>query len=229
MKGKIGNLKLENYKPLRDIVFEHLREAILTGKLEPSTRLMEVQLAEELGVSRTPVREAIRKLELEGLVEMIPRKGAYVADVSVKDVEEVLEIRTGLEGFASMLAAQRMNREDIDELKRILVIFKEAYDANDSEKMVEADIAFHEVIFKATMNKKLMQINNSLREQVYRFRRMYIVEYHRSENLIYEHEDIIRAIEKRDSELAMKNAMKHIKLQQEFIVEQTKAKKNKLG
>ncbi|MZQ75848.1 MAG: FCD domain-containing protein [Peptoclostridium sp.] len=227
MKGKIGNLKLENYKPLRDIVFEHLREAILIGKLEPSTRLMEVQLADELGVSRTPVREAIRKLELEGLVEMIPRKGAYVADVSVKDVEEVLEIRTGLEGFASMLAAQRMMKEDLGELKRILEIFKKAYEENNPEKMVESDIAFHEVIFKATTNKKLMQMNNSLREQIYRFRRMYIVEYHKSENLIKEHEDIIEAIEKRDSELAMHKAMKHIKLQQEFIVEQTKAKKSK--
>ncbi|AHM57092.1 transcriptional regulator, GntR family [Peptoclostridium acidaminophilum DSM 3953] len=227
MKGKIGNLKLENYKPLRDIVFEHLREAILIGKLEPSTRLMEVQLADELGVSRTPVREAIRKLELEGLVEMIPRKGAYVADVSVKDVEEVLEIRTGLEGFASMLAAQRMMKEDLGELKRILEIFKKAYEENNPEKMVESDIAFHEVIFKATTNKKLMQMNNSLREQIYRFRRMYIVEYHKSENLIKEHEDIIEAIEKRDGELAMHKAMKHIKLQQEFIVEQTKAKKSK--
>ena len=82
----LTKINLDNYKPLRDVVFENLREAILEGKLEPGQRLMEVQLAEQLGVSRTPVREAIRKLELEGLVVMLPRKGAYVADVSLKDI-----------------------------------------------------------------------------------------------------------------------------------------------
>lgn len=93
-----GKLKLENYKPLREVVFEHLRNSILNGELDPGERLMELQLAEQLGVSRTPIREAIRKLELEGLVEMIPRKGAYVADLSIKDILDVLEVRMYLEG-----------------------------------------------------------------------------------------------------------------------------------
>ena len=101
----LTKINLDNYKPLRDVVFENLREAILEGKLEPGQRLMEVQLAEQLGVSRTPVREAIRKLELEGLVVMLPRKGAYVADVSLKDIIDVLEIRSTLEGLAAYLAA----------------------------------------------------------------------------------------------------------------------------
>ena len=83
---ELGKIEIEQYKPLRDIVFETLRTAILEGGLKPGERVMEVQLAEKLGVSRTPVREAIRKLELEGLLVMIPRKGAYVADVSIKDV-----------------------------------------------------------------------------------------------------------------------------------------------
>ena len=93
----LTKLNLDNYKPLRDVVFENLRSAILEGKLKSGQRLMEVQLAEQLGVSRTPVREAIRKLELEGLVVMLPRKGAYVANISVKDLMDVLEIRASLE------------------------------------------------------------------------------------------------------------------------------------
>ncbi|MDI3500468.1 MAG: hypothetical protein PWP22_239, partial [Thermoanaerobacter sp.] len=101
-------LPLENYKPLRDVVFDYMKDAIITGKLKPGERLMEVQLAEKLGVSRTPVREAIRKLELEGLVVMVPRKGAYVADLDAKDLLNVLEVRSSLEGLAASLAAERI-------------------------------------------------------------------------------------------------------------------------
>ena len=101
----LTKLNLDNYKPLRDVVFENLRSAILEGK--SGQRLMEVQLAEQLGVSRTPVREAIRKLELEGLVVMLRRKGAYVANISVKDLMDVLEIRASLEGLGASLAAER--------------------------------------------------------------------------------------------------------------------------
>src|SRR5690606_12292208 len=121
MRSPLGQINLDNYKPLRELVFEVLREAIITGKLRPGERLMEVQLAEELGVSRTPVREAIRKLELEGLVLMIPRRGAYVAEISMKDIADVFEIRAALEGLAAQLAAERCTPEEIENLERSLV------------------------------------------------------------------------------------------------------------
>jgi DNA-binding GntR family transcriptional regulator len=117
-------LPLENYKPLRDVVFDYMKDAIITGKLKPGERLMEVQLAEKLGVSRTPVREAIRKLELEGLVVMVPRKGAYVADLDAKDLLNVLEVRSSLEGLAASLAAERITEEEIDKLKKIIEEFQ---------------------------------------------------------------------------------------------------------
>lgn len=101
MERRLIPVSLDNYKPLREIVFEALREAIINGTLEPGERLMEIQLAEEMGVSRTPVREAIRKLELEGFVVMVPRKGAYVAGLSMKDIADVFEIRTALESLAA--------------------------------------------------------------------------------------------------------------------------------
>ena len=115
----LTKLNLDNYKQLRDVVFESLRKAIVEGSLKPGQRLMEVQLAEQLGVSRTPVREAIRKLELEGFVIMLPRKGAYVADMSVKDIIDVLEVRSALEGLAANLAAERMDEKEVENLKEI--------------------------------------------------------------------------------------------------------------
>jgi DNA-binding GntR family transcriptional regulator len=120
MERRLVPVKLDSYKPLREIVLEALREAIVSGVLEPGERLMEIQLAEEMGVSRTPVREAIRKLELEGFVVMIPRKGAYVAGVSHKDVQDVFEIRRALEVLAAGLAAEKATDEEIEQMERAL-------------------------------------------------------------------------------------------------------------
>ena len=111
-------LNMDAYLPLRDVVFNTLREAILKGELEPGERLMEIQLADRLGVSRTPIREAIRKLELEGLVLMIPRKGAEVARISENNLRDVLEVRRTLEELAVDLACQRMTEDELEELKK---------------------------------------------------------------------------------------------------------------
>ena len=106
--GNNFEVNMNEYLPLRDVVFNTLRQAILKGELAPGERLMEIQLAEKLGVSRTPIREAIRKLELEGLVLMIPRKGAEVAKISEKSLKDVLEVRRSLEELAIELACQRI-------------------------------------------------------------------------------------------------------------------------
>ena len=102
---------MNEYLPLRDVVFNTLRHAILKGELEPGERLMEITLAQKLGVSRTPIREAIRKLELEGLVVMVPRKGAEVADITEKDLRDVLEVRTALEELSIELAMKNITQE----------------------------------------------------------------------------------------------------------------------
>ena len=110
-------VNMDEYLPLRDVVFKTLRQAILKGELEPGERLMEIQLAERLGVSRTPIREAIRKLELEGLVLMIPRRGAEVAKISEKNLRDVLEVRRSLEELAIDLACQRIQEEELETLR----------------------------------------------------------------------------------------------------------------
>src|SRR5690554_615153 len=163
-------IDLNSYKPLRELVFETVRKAIIAGELPPGERIMETQLAEELGVSRTPVREAIRKLELEGLVAMLPRKGAYVSGVSMKDIIEVFEIRSALEGLAASLAAERITDDELEELERQLVKTGELIDTADLEKMVETDSGFHQMLYKFSRNERLAQIINNLREQIHRSR-----------------------------------------------------------
>ena len=217
----LTRINLDNYKPLRDIVFENLRNAILEGDLKAGKRLMEVQLAEQLGVSRTPIREAIRKLELEGLVVMLPRKGAYVANMSFKDLIDVLEIRANLEGLAAYLAAERRRDEDINDLERLAKEFEKSVRETDIDNVLKKDIEFHEKIFLMANNKKLYQLITSLWEQVHRFRVTYVSNYDASLSLVDEHNKILEAIKSGDCELAKKYATEHIELAEQFFMENT--------
>ena len=126
MKEPNFEVTMNEYLPLRDVVFNTLRQAILRGELKPGERLMEIQLANKLGVSRTPIREAIRKLELEGLVLMIPRKGAEVAEITEKSLRDVLEVRRALEELAVELACEKITPEQIQELKDAAASFRDS-------------------------------------------------------------------------------------------------------
>ncbi|UWG97722.1 GntR family transcriptional regulator [Dehalobacter sp. DCM] len=207
MERRLVPVKLDSYKPLREIVLEALREAIVGGVLEPGERLMEIQLAEEMGVSRTPVREAIRKLELEGFVVMVPRRGAYVAGVSHKDVKDVFEIREALEGLAAGLAAEKITDEEIEELERVLHYEKEP---DSLEVLVQSDIDFHALLYKASRNERLNQILANLREQTNRFRTTSLAVPGRAKYAIQEHRAIVDAIARHDVEEAQRLAGAHI-------------------
>ncbi|MDD4568620.1 MAG: GntR family transcriptional regulator [Tepidanaerobacteraceae bacterium] len=210
MGDRFSMIKLDNYKPLRDLVFSAMREAILNGRLKPGERLMEVQMAEEMGVSRTPVREAIRKLELEGLVVMVPRKGAYVAGLTLKDVADVFEIRGSLEGLAAALAAERITDEEIKNLDRVLKDISSAGEKGDIETIIKKDVEFHQVLFKSSRNERLAQIINNLKEQIDRFRAQSFNNPARLKSVILEHKRILDAIKQGDTENAEKLAKEHI-------------------
>ena len=203
-------LPMNEYLPLRDVVFTTLREAILKGNLKPGERLMEIQLAKRLGVSRTPIREAIRMLELEGLVVMIPRKGAEVAKITEKDLKDVLEVRCALEELAVELACRYITTEQIDHLKQIVDEFKIAMAGHDVTSIAEKDVAFHDVIFTATHNRRLIQLISNLSEQMYRYRVEYLKNPESHEQLVREHEEIIDNLERNDVEQAKKNINHHI-------------------
>lgn len=215
----ISKLNLDNYKPLREVVFENMRKAIIEGVLKPGERLMEIQLADQLGVSRTPVREAIRMLELEGLVIMLPRKGAYVANISKKDLLDILEVRVGLEGLAAYCAAERMTEDDIKKLEIISKDIEDAVYKNDVDTMLVKDEEFHTLIFQATGNKRLMNMMINIWETVYRFRLMYMSDYSSAVNIVDEHKKIIEAFKKGRANLAEKLAKEHIELAQQFMIE----------
>lgn len=213
---------LDSYKPLRELVLEAIREAIINGKLKPRERLMEIQLAEELGVSRTPIREALRKLELEGFIVMVPRKGAYVADISFKDIADVFEIRAALEGLAAALAAERITDEELEELERNLVEKAEAIANNDLEKLVEVDTRFHELIYQASRNDRLTFIVNNLREQIQRFRATSLSFPGRMKKSLDEHRNLVDAIQSRDTMAARQLAEEHIENAENSMIESIK-------
>lgn len=211
-------IHVDEYLPLRDVVFNNLRQAILKGELKPGERLMEIQLAKRLGVSRTPVREAIRKLELEGLVLMIPRKGAEVADITKQDLEDVLEVRTALEELAVKDACDHITDEQLSELKKAANDFKRALEGTDLMVCAEADMHFHDVILGATNNRRLIQMLNNLSEQTYRYRMEYLKDERTHKNLIEEHDAIRRALKKHDKVKAGNAIRIHIDNQKRSIL-----------
>lgn len=209
---------MNEYLPLRDVVFNTLRRAILRGELKPGERLMEIQLANKLGVSRTPIREAIRKLELEGLVLMIPRKGAEVAEITEKNLRDVLEVRCALEELAVQLACDRIDKSGVKELRAAAGRFRDMLGSDDITQIAEADEAFHDVIFKATDNGRLIQLLNNLREQMYRYRIEYLKKKECYPQLLEEHETIIEAIEAHDKDKATLITGQHINNQVDTVV-----------
>ena len=217
MKGEL-KMDVNDYLPLRDVVFNTLRQAILRGEMEPGERLMEIQLADKLGVSRTPIREAIRKLELEGLVIMIPRKGAEVAHITEKDMRDVLEVRAALEELAATLACRNVTPERIEELKMANKRFEAAIISKDVVAIVDADVNFHDIIYAMTDNQRLIQIINNLREQMYRYRFEYIKDANMREDLRREHREITDAIIKGECERAKAAISIHIDNQEENIL-----------
>lgn len=210
---------MNEYLPLRDVVFNTLRQAILTGELRPGERLMEIHLADRLGVSRTPIREAIRKLELEGLVVMIPRKGAQVAKITEKNLKDVLEVRRALDMLAARLACRRMGEEDKEELKKACDEFADVVKGSNTKDITEADVRFHDIILKATNNERLMQLVNNLAEQMYRYRLEYIKDSAYHSRLVQEHEAIYRAIINKEEEKAAEAVVLHIDNQEKTIIE----------
>jgi len=210
---------MNEYLPLRDVVFNTLRQAILTGALKPGERLMEIHLADRLGVSRTPIREAIRKLELEGLVVMIPRKGAQVAKITIKNLKDVLEVRRALDILAVELACERMSEDCKVELKAALDEFANAVKGSNTKDITEADVKFHDIINKSTGNDRLIQLVNNLAEQMYRYRLEYIKDSSYHDRLVDEHQLIYDAIVSGDKVAAASAAVLHIDNQEKTIIE----------
>ncbi len=222
MKEDNLHVSMDEFLPLRDVVFKTLRRGILTGELKPGERLMEIHLANRLGVSRTPIREAIRKLELEGLVTMIPRRGAEVANITEKNLKDVLEVRQALESLAIELACERITPENKEALREKLNQVEEAARTGDSSAIASADVAFHDAIVEASGNVRLTQLVSNLGEQMYRYRFEYIKDESKHPQIMSEHRIMYESILEGDKVKAARIVKTHIDNQEEAIMRKIK-------
>ncbi len=196
---------------LRGRVFTQIRNQILTGAYKHGDSLVELRLSEELGVSRTPIREAIRQLELEGLVQAIPNKGAVVKGVTDQDVEDIFTIRMRIEGLAARWAAEKITEEEIKELKEALE-FEEFYTMkNDVEHLIKFDSKFHSIIFKASKSGPLMHMLNTFHHYIQSARNNSFETPGRPDKAFKEHKAIFDAISKKDADSAEELTIAHIR------------------
>ena len=205
-------------KPLGEVVYEALRQAISENQFKPGERLMETELADEMAVSRTPVREAVRKLESEGYVVMIPRKGTYVASLSIQDVNDVFEIRSALEGMAAYYAALRASEEEIQQVKDFVETGARLWETSDLARTVAEDIQFHSMLYRISKNKKVEPLINDLRVQTQRLRSSTLATPGRLKFALDEHRKIVAAVEARDPKAAREAAYTHVEQSKEVML-----------
>lgn len=200
----------DNYS-LSSRVFHTIRENILLGKYTKDEELKEKTIGEELGVSRTPVREALRQLELEGLVTIIPNKGAYVVGISQKDIKDIYEIRCRLEGLCAKWASANITKEQLDELEENIFLSDFHGAKGNSEQVVELDNKFHEIIYAASESKELRHVLSDFHHYVQRVRRVTLAVSERATESNDEHRKIVEALKNHDAKMAEKLATEHIK------------------
>jgi DNA-binding GntR family transcriptional regulator len=196
---------------LRGRVYKKIREDILSGVYHENEELKENTLGLELGVSRTPVREALRQLELEGLVTMIPNKGAYVTGITSKDIHDIYTIRSYLEGLCARWACEHITEAQIEALEEVLYLSDFHARRGHHEQLVELDNKFHELIYNACGSKILNHVLSDFHQYVERVRKITLAMPSRAAKSNKEHADIVEAIKKRDGKLAEALAYEHIK------------------
>lgn len=195
---------------LRGRVFHHLRENILSGKYKEGDELKEVAIGEELGVSRTPVREAFRQLELEGLIQIIPNKGAYVTGITEKDVKDIYMIRSLLEGLCARWACEHITKDQMEEMEENIYLAKFHAQKGHLEQLAELDNRFHDILYEACNSKILEHQLKDFHEYVLRVRKKTLSNVNRGPKSNEEHEQIMEAIKAKDADRAEKLANMHM-------------------
>ena len=204
---------IERQKTLREQIVESIKESIATGKLKPGEKICETKLAEDLGISRTPLREAIQTLEAEGFLNVVPRKGAVVSEYSEKDIEDIYEIKATLEGLAARLATKNLSDEEIDHLDDINNQLKSMSLKSESSvsRFFRVHNQFHELFLKASSNERLYQLNCQLMEPFKRFRLSSLAIPGRFEEAIAIHDEIVEAFRSRNAQMVEKLVMQNVR------------------
>ena len=209
--GKYNSAKESADKfSLRGKVFHKIREDILSGKYKDNEELKEVAIGEELGVSRTPVREAFRQLELEGLIHIIPNKGAYVTGITVKDVKDIYMIRSLLEGLCARWATEHITAEQMDEMEENVYLAEFHAKKGHMEQLAQLDNRFHDILYEACDSKMLENQLKAFHEYVLRVRKKTLANAERALKSNEEHKGIMEAIKAGNADLAEKLAHQHM-------------------
>jgi DNA-binding GntR family transcriptional regulator len=191
-------LVIKDTKTIRRRIYEHLREQLLNGEIQPHQHLVEAKIARDIGTSRTPVREALHSLELEGLIESIPRVGYLVKPISEQEVEEICEIRAAIEGLAARWAMEKAHKKLVEQLKKNISLSDEKVSKGDVRAFVDMDAQFHEIISKFSGSKRLLELAQTLRRHMLRYRIQSIYSVDNVIRAIEGHKGIVQAIKKRD-------------------------------
>jgi DNA-binding GntR family transcriptional regulator len=203
-------IKIDEPKLLSEDIAESIKTAIIKGKFKPGQKISEGELAESMGISRTPLREAFRKLENEGFIKIIPRKGAVVVDIDAEEAINLYEIKSTLEGLAARLAAANMKEKDIGKLERVNEELKELIDKNDLESFYRMHTRFHEGFVKLCGNKRLIQMISNLNDHFNRFGIISLTLPGQFEKAIEQHEEIIKAYKSGDPNLVEKRVKTNV-------------------
>lgn len=216
-------IESNDLRPIREIVLKEIRNAIFENKLKPGDRLVENVIASSMGVSRTPVREALRQLEIEGLAVNVPRKGTLVKGISIDDAMEIYDLREVLEGLAVRLACLNISRVEIRRLKEIIDIMEVNMRANNSVEYFKAHFEFNNIILNATKNKRLVEQMQHIYEYLKSLRKISLVDESNREDVLLEHKKIVDSIDLGDEKLAEQQARIHVtNAKQRFIASYAK-------
>ena len=217
-EGEIAK-ELSERSSLQGLVYQKLREGILSGRYHEKEELREAAIGEELGVSRTPVREAFRQLELEGLLQIVPNKGAYVTGITWKDVGDIYQIRARLEGFAASAACRNIRAEQLREMEEVIYLSEFYVRSDRIEQLPDLDSRFHEILYEAASSKMLERILKELHGHVIRVRKLTLTRLSRGKASNEEHHGIMEALKAGDASLAERLAKEHVENAYAFIRE----------
>ncbi len=220
-----GGIKVTKRKSLRDEVYEALKKSILHGKLKGGQRLIEETLAEEIGISRTPVREAFHKLERDELVTRLPKGGFAVREFTKEDVDEIFGIRSALESYAAYLATLHMTPDKISQLEKKVKESEEAFEKGDEERLVQLNTEFHDLIYRSCKSKKLFEMINNFRDYFFRYRPFLLRTEKGTNYSIQDHRRMLEAMKRKNPRLVERLVRNHLQRGKEIILKEISQKR----
>jgi DNA-binding GntR family transcriptional regulator len=215
---KLSKSLKNNSNSVKERVYEKIRMAILTGEILGGERLVELDLAEKMKSSRTPVREALQMIANEGLIYSIPRAGYIVDEMSEADLREIFEARTGIEQAAAKLAVERISLEEVRMIEKNIRESQRCIDKGLCEKMIEFDTEFHAYLCGASRNNRLIQFSRTLRDHLLKYRMIALRIPHMAKAAIAEHVQIFEAFQSRDHEILERSIYEHLESSKEYIL-----------